>query len=162
MILESVDVVQFDHSGEIVRDARERRADLLTSEPGRHFLEDDVIVAGHQLVVLLLQTSDGDQLPAPGVPLFRFAQHAPKNAVEPGSDFGGVPQLVKAEPGPSTCLLHRIFGVGERGGAARGERQQTIEVRQHERVEARVPVLEGEGEGRRNGKFSDGERTYCR
>jgi hypothetical protein len=75
---------------------------------------------------------------APCTALFCLAQHPAQDSIEPGADAGGITELVEANPGAATRFLHRVLGVGPRVGTAGSEREQAVEVRKDERVEARV------------------------
>ena len=80
------------------------------------------------------------ELPATGTPLLAFAQNTAQNAVEPSADLGRVAKLVQAQPRAATRLLDRVLGVGAHVGAPSRESEQAVEVREHQRVEARVPI----------------------
>jgi hypothetical protein len=90
----------------------------------------------------LLEPRDRHQLPSPGTSLLGLAEHAPEDSIEPRPDFGCIPKLVQSEPRPAARLLNRVLRVGAHIGAPRGEREETIEIGKHERVEARVPFGE--------------------
>jgi hypothetical protein len=134
--------VQLDHAREIVGDASEGGTDLFARQPSGYLLEDHIVFARYELIVLVLEPGNRDQLPPTGVSLLAFTEHSSKNTVEPRADSRRVPEIVQTEPGTAASLLHRVFGVGERGRTAHGKREKTIEVRQHQRVEARVAVVE--------------------
>lgn len=139
--------MQLDDGREVFRKLLQCRVDFLSRESRRDLFEDNIRVAGYEFVVRLLEPGDGHELTAPGSPFLGFAEDAPKNPVKPSTDAGWVPEIVHAKPGTAAGLLDSILGVRPDVGATRGEREQAIEMRQHQRVEARVPVGQWTGNG---------------
>jgi hypothetical protein len=142
VILEAVDVVQLDDGCEIVRQLRQRGVNLLARQPGRDLVEYQIGIARDKFLVGVLEASDGDELPAAGAAFFGLAENGAQNSIQPGADARRISQLIEPDPGAATSLLHRVLGVGAGVRAARREGEQTIEVREDERVEARVPLGE--------------------
>ena len=66
-------------------------------------------------------------------------EHAAEDPVKPRADFGGISELVQAEPGTAARLLHGVFRIGTHVRAPRGEGQETVQMGEDERVETRLP-----------------------
>jgi len=157
VILEAIDIVQLDDGRKIIRHLRQRGVNFFTREAGRDLVKDQIIVARDKFLVRIVESGDRHELPPPSGAFLGLAQHASEDAIEPGADAGWVTELVQPEPRPATRLLHRILGVGPGVGASDGEREQAVEMRQDERLEARVSFS---GRGWDWGLGSKG--IYCR
>src|SRR5690348_4038061 len=105
----------------------------------------------------LLEARDRDQLPAPGAPLLSLAEHAPEDPIEPRPNFGRITELVQAEPGTATRLLHGVLRVGTHVRAPRGKGQETIQMWEDKRVETRMSFGNHGADG-----VIPWERSYCR
>ena len=95
----------------------------------------------------LFEPRDRDELPSPGGPLLRLAEHAPEDPVEPRPHRGRIPELVQAKPGTTARLLDGILRVGADVRAPSGEGQKTIQMGKDERVETRLPFGEQGADG---------------
>jgi hypothetical protein len=134
--------VQFDHRREIIGNARQSSTDLFAGHSRRDFVEDQIVGARDKFIVLFLEAGDGYELPPTRAPLLGLADHTAQNAVEPGTDARLIAKLVQPQPCPAARFLDRVLGVGERASAASSEREEAVEVWKHERVEARVTIVE--------------------
>ncbi len=142
MILESVDVVQLHGGGKVIGELIEGGVHFVDRETRRDLVEYQIAIGADEFRVRVLEPSDRDQLPTPRGPLAGLAQDRPQNAIEPGADAGLVAELGEAKPGADARFLNRILGVGADAGAAHGEGQKAVEVREDKRVEERLAVSE--------------------
>ena len=97
-----------------------------------------------------LEAGNRHELPPPRRTFLVLPEHAAKDAVEPCARSGGIAEIVEGSPRADARLLHRVLGVGHGIGAPHGEGEQTVQVRQDERVEARLPLSGRHGRGRRH------------
>ena len=139
--------MQLDDSREVFRDLLQSRVHFLSRQTGGDLLEYDIRVARDEFIVRLFESRDGHELTPTGSPLLGFTEDASKNTVKPSTDTSWVPQVVQAKPRTAARLLDGILGVRPHVGATRGEREQTIQMRQHQRVEARLPIGQWTGNG---------------
>jgi hypothetical protein len=115
---------------------------LFACEARGDVFKNQIIVARDKFLMGIFESRDRDQLAASRGSLRGFTQNTAKNAIQPGPYARRVAQLVQSQPGASAGLLYCILGVGPRASASRRKREQTIEMRQDERIEARVPFGE--------------------
>ena len=163
MILETVDVMQLDGGCEVFRNQREGSRDHLAVESCRHFAEDHVDIAADQLLVRLLEPRDVDQLAAAVRFLADVAQHAAQDAVEPRPGLLCITQIAERQPGLHAGILHRVLGVAGGRRPSLCEAKEAVHVRQHERRESGVLLVERErggchcvGDGAGMGRYSLG------
>ena len=134
--------MELDDRREILRQLLQSRVNLLTRQPRSDFLEYQIPVARNEFIVRLFESSDRHELPPAGGALLVLTQYSPQNAIEPRPYAALIAQVVQTKPGAAARLLHRILGVGAKIRSSRRERQETVEMRQHQRVETRVSLRE--------------------
>lgn len=140
MVFEAIDVVQLDDCCEVVWQLRQRCADLFTRQSRCYLVENDIPFGRNQFIMRFFESSNRHELSPTGVPVLVLAQHAAQDPIKPGAHLGWIPQVVQPKPGAATRLLNRVLCVRADVHASRGERQQAVEMGNHQRFEARVAV----------------------
>jgi len=142
VVLEAIDVVQLDGRCEILWKLRQRGAHFFTRQSRGDFIEQEIHIAADQFLVRRLQARDGHELASSRGTLSCLAQHGAEDTIEPRAHARRIAQLIEVRPGANARLLNRILRVGPDIAPPRREREQTVQVREHQGVESRLPIGE--------------------
>jgi hypothetical protein len=142
VVLEAIDVVQLDGRCEIFWKLRQRRAHFFTRQPRGDFIEQEIRIAADQFLVGRFQPRDGDELASSRGAFSSLAQHRAQDSIEPCANAGRVAKLVEVRPCAYARFLNRIFRIRPDIAPPRREREETVQVREHQGVESRLPIGE--------------------